>query len=230
MKRLFTVLMVALLLVASTVIGVHAEENESKIVEEKDGTSYVLDADGTMHLFFDSQGNRVSAYDALERLSLNNTVNTAVQSVDPNNMESLRGNPTASVYSSNSMNGTRTKVTPDWAGPCTITSGVSITTTSAWSVTGGLNISLTNAIKNLVKAAINANGTYNESSSSTSSFSGTYNVPSGKIGAIYFTPYLTNYGVYYLDEYYNLTMLSVKTPKKVNGFTDGLYELVLRNA
>ncbi len=230
MKRLFTVLMVALLLVASTVIGVHAEENESTIVEEKDGTSYVLDADGTMHLFFDSQGNRVSAYDALERLSLNNTVNTAVQSVDPNNMESLRGNPTASVYSSNSMNGTRTKVTPDWAGPCTITSGVSITTTSAWSVTGGLNISLTNAIKNLVKAAINANGTYNESSSSTSSFSGTYNVPSGKIGAIYFTPYLTNYGVYYLDEYYNLTMLSVKTPKKVNGFTDGLYELVLRNA
>ena len=230
MKRLFTVLMVALLLVASTVIGFHAEENESKIVEEKDGTSYVLDADGTMHLFFDSQGNRVSAYDALERLSLNNTVNTAVQSVDPNNMESLRGNPTASVYSSNSMNGTRTKVTPDWAGPCTITSGVSITTTSAWSVTGGLNISLTNAIKNLVKAAINANGTYNESSSSTSSFSGTYNVPSGKIGAIYFTPYLTNYGVYYLDEYYNLTMLSVKTPKKVNGFTDGLYELVLRNA
>lgn len=230
MKRILKVLMVALLIVASTTISVKAETNNYKIVEENDGTSYVLDADGTMHLFFDSQGNRVSAYDALERLSLNDTVNTGMLNIDHNNLESLRGNPTASVYSTNSMNGTRTKVTPDWAGPCTITSGVSITTTAGWSITGGLNISLTNPIKEMVMAAINVNGTYVESSSSTSSFSGTYNVPSGKIGAIYFTPYLTNYGVYYLDEYYNLTMLSVKTPKKVSGFTDGLYELVLRDA
>ena len=230
MKKLFKVLMVALLIVASTTIGVHAEENGSKIVEEKDGTSYVLDADGTMHLFFDSQGNRVSAYDAMERLSLNDTESADALSIDSNKMGLLRGNPYATVYSSNNMNGTRTKVTADWAGPCNITYGVSVTTTSGWSITGGLNISLTNAIKELIKAAINANGTYNESSSTSSTFSGTYAVPSGKIGAIYFTPYLKNYGVYYLDEYYNYTTFSVKTPIKVNGFTDGLYELVLRNA
>lgn len=122
------------------------------------------------------------------------------------------------------INGTREKVTADFVGPTTITTGEAITTTSTWS--GNVSVSIKSFI--IQKMDLQLGISYSYSSSSQTQFSATFAVESGKIGAVYFTPY-----IHYI--YLKLTetgsdqvrYITIKTPYVLNnGFTDGLYELI----
>lgn len=125
------------------------------------------------------------------------------------------------------INGSPAKVTPDYAGPASITVVNSITTTEGWSATVSGNADITKKIK------AGASFTWNSSTASSTSVNGTWSVPSGKTGYIQFTPYL-NYTqgnvtmYYYVAGIFKTLDMGLQwgtSPKKVGGYTDGLYEL-----
>ena len=121
------------------------------------------------------------------------------------------------------------KVTPDYTGPCTITLVNSVTTTEGFGGSLSGNADVAKSIK------LGASFTWNTSSASATSVSGTWSVPAGKKGYIQFTPYLNvsvgNVTMYYwvggvfktLDMGENWG----SSPKKVGNFTDGNYEIII---
>lgn len=120
--------------------------------------------------------------------------------------------------------GTKSRVCPEALGPCTISVQYSVTTYSSWSV------SVSASIKNVVidKLDVEVGIEYNYSTESSSAYSVTYDVSSGKYGSIYFTPHFRVIVFTFDDNVNGVRRCILKTPMKVGGFTDGYYELVER--
>lgn len=115
------------------------------------------------------------------------------------------------------------RVTPQFVGPATITSGKSHTFTASYS--GG--ITFTSAVIDSISATINLT----KSAASNASFSVEYVVPAGKIGYVMFTPRKrTTVGT--LEEFasygYKTYKITVVDPVKISAYADGLYQLITK--
>lgn len=128
------------------------------------------------------------------------------------------------------VNGSRVKVSPDLKGPGTISSGQSVTITHSFG--GSFGTTLGDKIK------ASATFTWNKSAASSITFSGSFRVPSGKIGYVGFTPYLNKtWGTGYEDTMTQTGVISSRnigtvyglSPKKLSsGHADGVYTLVYK--
>lgn len=188
----------------------------------EDGKEYLVDDLGLKHVFYTYDGIELTPQKAL--LVLNE------QDIDYNRNVIQRGvvypySNEVILNSSSKIKCSRAKVTPDVRGPASISKGTSIQTSESFG--GSINVSA--SIKSLIVAEVKAEVgfTWNTTSTSSSSFNATFNVPSNKIGAVYFTPYLQQFDMYYYNvsgQQYNII---AKSPIKLSsGFTDGLYELI----
>ena len=214
MKKNLMYIMILSLFLAILPVSVSANSNLEDTVDE-----YVLvDADGTEHRYFDVYGNPIKI----------NDLNTHAQNSLSRNNKQFRGPiapDTVYIQSSSVITGPRQKVTPDSKGPCNLSYGDSVTTN--FSISGSLGASVQSKIFKKVKAEVNVTVAWN--SSSSSQFSSSYDIPQGKVGAVYFSPYLTRAIVKYYDNDCKMTQVEAKFPNTLsNGFTDGLYELVIK--
>ncbi len=214
MKKNLIYIMILSLFLAVLPVSVSANSNLEDTVDE-----YVLvDDDGTEHRYFDVFGNPIKI----------NDLNTHAKNSLSRNNKQFRGPiapDTVYIQSSSVITGPRQKVTPDFKGPCSLSSGQSVTTN--FSISGSLGASVQSKIFKKVKAEVNVTIAWN--SSSSSQFSSTYNIPQGKVGAVYFSPYLTRAIVKYYDNDCKMTQVEAKFPNTLSsGFTDGIYELVTK--
>ena len=109
--------------------------------------------------------------------------------------------------------------------PCSLSYGDSVTT--SFSISGSLGASVQSKIFKKIKVEVNVTVAW--SSSSTRQFSVSFPVPQGKVGAVYFSPYLTRAVVKYYDNDYNMTQVVATFPNTLStGFTDGVFELVTK--
>ncbi|WP_294561751.1 hypothetical protein [uncultured Traorella sp.] len=206
--------------------------NENNIIIEKEKNGYTLiNENGKLYIqdndlnklseFYTASGEKVSVEEAFDILTTDSTYDITPFALIPDLI------PDTAAYNSNTqVNGTRVKVTPDYLGPATITSGTRKTISSSWSA----SISITAGIRAKIIAEIEANFSagYISTSSTETYFSGTFSVPSGKVGAVYFTPYMTKHTVYYCDSNRVMRTITVTCPKQIdNGCADGLYALVI---
>lgn len=128
-------------------------------------------------------------------------------------------------YSSGSIiRGTRTRVTPYVKGPATISYLESVTTNSSFSI--ALAAELKTKIFNIASAKLQVN--MSKSSSSSKNFAMDFSVPSGKYGAVYFTPLICKVHAVYYDSKGSPSSFVASFPKVINGFTDGYYEVITK--
>lgn len=181
-----------------------------------------VDSDGNTHQYFDSSGNPVTVEKA------HNILYTPVTLENPNIFKGpIYPNPnTVYVSSVNTQNGTRQKVTPDVKGPASISYGQSVGVSSSISVNFGVDIN--NRIFQAV--AVKAGVSYSSSRQSNTSFGTTFSIPSGRIGAVYFTPYLIVGNAIYVNSSRNGHNVTAKYSKAAGVFADGLYEVITRAA
>ena len=125
------------------------------------------------------------------------------------------------------------KVTPEVRGAATISYGESTTVSNSFGGGISIDINVSRSIKN------GASFTWVWSASTSSSFSTTYAIPSGKIGYVQFRPYLNvTQGTLNQKTYLSPSNILAKetnyyvwgrSPVKLaNGFADGIYELITR--
>ena len=223
MKKICKLLLVAMIffMAAPINVTVYASEIENDYIVEINDEYVFVDEQGFEHRYFDGEMNPIKVEDL-------NSYQIKIMSSSNNIRRVPVGPPdTVGVVSASIVNGTRKKVSPDVAGPANITYGESITTTG--SITGGLSGSIQARIIKAIEIKLNVSVSY--SSSSSANFAISFPVPSGKIGAVYFTPYLSQSNVNYYDVNGNCINVSATLPVITSaGFTDGLYELVTRNA
>ena len=181
-----------------------------------------IDSNGNTHQYFDSSGNPVTVEEAHQILYAAVTVETS---------NVLRGPiypypDTVYVSSIYTQNGTRQKVTPDVKGPATISYGQSVGVSS--SISANFGIEINTRIFNAV--AVKAGVSYSSSRQSNTNFGVTFSIPSGRIGAVYFTPYLIVGNAVYVDKNRKGYNVTAKYPKSAGSFADGLYEVITRRA
>jgi hypothetical protein len=197
--------------------SLHIETNGDKEI--------AVDAEGNRYTFITAEGSILNARDVLAGLWRPDYGKEEFSCPLSQRGES---NPTntyemATYYAA--LQTTGSKVTPYVAGPATITYGTSVTTTESFSSSMAIGGSLKVIIRS--KFTATAGLTWNNSSSSSTTFSATFTVDSGKIGAVYFFPLLRYVIGYYYDSYGNPTRIDANYPiKLVSGFTDGLYTLI----
>lgn len=194
------------------------------IIYNQDGTESLLDENGYYHSYFDAYGNPVLVSDALAILS-NSEIFPEDELPNQNSLNYVIVDQHDAVIltSTSTISGTTQQVTSWYAGPCTISYTNSATTNSTWSY------SFSASVKEFIinKLTVQFGISYNESSSSGTSQNGSWVVPSGQNGAIYFTPYLTRIQCMYCDSNYHGYPTVITTPQKTSaGYTNGLYELV----
>lgn len=128
-------------------------------------------------------------------------------------------------YSSGSIiHGTRIRVTPYAKGPATITYLESVTTNSSFSIE--LAAELKTKIFNIASAKLQVN--MSKSSSISKNFATNFPVPSGKYGAVFFTPYICKVNAVHYDSKGAPHSFVARFPKVINQFTDGYYELITK--
>ncbi|MGN1399529.1 MAG: hypothetical protein ACI4WG_06000 [Erysipelotrichaceae bacterium] len=127
--------------------------------------------------------------------------------------------PNVDLISNTVVYGTKARVCPEFEGPCSISNSTSVTSSSSWSIT------VSASYKPLIIAQLEGelSISYLGESSYTNTFTVTYNVPEGKIGTIYFQPAYYNTKFTYYEPTYGTRTCILKTPKIVNGYTDGIY-------
>lgn len=133
--------------------------------------------------------------------------------VDPNDIQ-------FNLVSSSVVSGTKTRCSPEAEGPCTISNSTKVSSSSTWSVT--VSASYKPIIISKIEAELGIS--YAKSSTTSKTFTVTYNVPSGRIGSVYFTPYFYLIKFAYTEPTYGYRTLTTKTPKTVDGYTDGLFQ------
>lgn len=138
--------------------------------------------------------------------------------------EPLRGpvdplNPNVNLISNTITYGTKSRVCPESVGPCTISNSISITSSSSWSIT--VSASYKPLIIEQLEGQIAIS--YLGESSQSHTFTVTYEVPSGKIGSIYFQPAFYNTKFTYYEPAYGTRSCTLKTPKMIYGYTDGIF-------
>ncbi|MCL2356364.1 MAG: hypothetical protein FWC70_04270 [Defluviitaleaceae bacterium] len=123
--------------------------------------------------------------------------------------------------------GVAVHVSAEFRGPVTITHTSGVSSAESFSAVAG-----TNAQRNAV--ADGANFVWARTSTSQSITTGSWSVPSGSIGRIWFTPrYNQTDGQLHLYlrnvRYRSLGTAWGRSPRQVGGFTDGVFELRTRN-
>ena len=124
------------------------------------------------------------------------------------------------------VSGASVRVSAEVRGPATISGASSVTSTQSF--TAGLSA----AGRNLITA--NAGFTWHNSSTSTTQPNMTWQIPANRIGAIHFTPRFNrvvgNLHTYCIMTGTRLSAQSVwgQSPRRVNGFTEGVFTLVTR--
>lgn len=199
----------------------NSQNNLGYTIVTENGKEYLADENGALHIFYTSSGDELSPLNALNMLTSTKKVK---------NYENTKGieypfENEVILGKSYQINGKREKVTPDVDGPAKISSGSSITSSSTWS--GNISVTVESLLFSKIKVQLG--GSYARTSSSCTSFGLEYSIPSGRIGAVYFTPYYWHFDAVYYDSNGNPLDIYAETPVVLpNGFTDGLYELVLK--
>lgn len=197
-------------------------ENTYTIVNEN-GKQVIVDNEGYFHIYFDNHGNELDAQSALEIIS---DFNKEIQVYSPKAVVYPYQNEMH--YSSKSnYTGSRIKLTADSVGPCTISYSRGKTVTEEFSS----NISGSVTLKNMLIAEVQASVgvSWSKSLSVTSTEAVSYNIPSGKTGAIYFTPYYVQYNCTYYNSDGKASSVYGRCPKKLGtGFCDGLFEMIYK--
>lgn len=131
-------------------------------------------------------------------------------------------------YSSKSTyKGTRIKLTSDAKGPCTLSFEGSKTFTDSFSSTISGSLTLKEMFIAEVEVSVGVSWTSSASISYKQNIS--YSIPSGKTGAIYFTPYYIQYNCTYFNNSGYASSVYGRSPKKTaTGFNDGLFEVVYK--
>ncbi|QRG87034.1 hypothetical protein [Bulleidia sp. zg-1006] len=197
----------------------YAIENQKNLPLE---TYSYVDNKGHTHQYFDIYGNPVTIERA--KTLLNSKMNFQEEIPSIKRVPVYPFTNTVLVTSHYQGSGSRVKVTPDVRGPATLTYGRVVTTSSGYSVNFGAEINL----KIFKAVALKFGVSYTRSSTSAESFGAHFGIPSGKIGAVYFTPFLYVGNCKYIDSHGRGTATRVYFPKKLGSFTDGLYEVILR--
>lgn len=209
---------------------VHAFNSGKYSIVVENGKEYVSDLEGNLSVFYDGYGNEITADKAIQLLNELEDVKNQSTIATVNQVRGVVYPYVNEVHYQNKTpqySGTRVKVSPDAQGPTNI--GYIETVSTSESFGGSINI--TAAIKLKIVAAVEAglDIVWDKTTTSSSSFTIDAYVPSGKIGAIYFTPYLIRYNcVYYNYDGSAFSVYGVEPQKTGGGFTDGLYQLILR--
>lgn len=132
--------------------------------------------------------------------------------VDPFNLN-------VDVLSNTSSYGSKSRVCPESVGPCTISNSIEITSSSSWSIT--VSASYKPIIIEQLEAQLSIS--YLGESSISHTFTVSYEVPEGRIGSIYFQPAFYNTKFTFYDPNFGTRTCTLKTPKKVYGYTDGIF-------
>lgn len=199
----------------------NSQNNLGYTIVTENGKEYLADETGALHIFYTSSGDELSPLNALNMLTSTRKVK---------NYEKTKGieypfENEVILGKSYQINGKREKVTPDVYGPAKISSGSSITSSSTWS--GNISVTVESLLFSKIKVQLG--GSYAKTSSSSTSFGLEYSIPSGRIGTVYFTPYYWHFDAVYYDSNGNPLDIYAETPVVLKtGFTDGLYELVLK--
>lgn len=245
MKRMVSLVMVLLLVFSASSFASAKSSEEWKVKDQGNG-AICLESMTTGEVIveafrFDDNGQTISV-DLLEYARELNTMQSVQETyaesfeipnaADPHIVPSL-------VYTSYSYEETSSarviggsvKVTADVVGPASITYGEAIAISDSYSVGITLNATIEKAIQT------GASFSWQHSLSTTTNFSVTYNVPSGKTGYVKFTPYFNRTrGTLtktrrrvdaILDQ--ETYVAEAKCPIKLsNGFPDGTYAIVLK--
>ena len=223
MKSLRVIISMVLVLAMLGGSSVFAAESGYYITDDQ-GVECYVDELGYLHSYYDVSGNPIPA--SIARFELDSELTMCGGLIPGMNNQPNYQVTDYDVYllSQTQYYGSCIKVTPDCAGPCTINMGSSVTKNWAWSV----EISAT--AKDVAKLLLDLNfGIKIENSvSSNTSFGVSFPVPEGKIGAVYFSPKLLDVTVIVDDDINNSSTTTTCTSgvKLINGFADGLYQLI----
>lgn len=204
---------------------VFADGSSGFIYTDGNGIEHYVDGDGHTHTYYDSYGNPISVLDA--QFILNSEIQMSTGTIpDIGNQPNYHviDDTYVTVNSQTYTYGSAVKVTPDIAGPATITYGISQTVTWSWSV------AITASLKGIAKILLNIDfGIEIENSMSTqTTFAASFPVSEGKIGAVFFSPRLLNVNMTIHDiNTGDSTTTTCHSPVYLGGgFADGLYDLV----
>lgn len=205
--------------------SIKAEEQPAYTIEEINGRDQIVDTFGKTHELYYANGEKVPLEYALSVLN-----NDAL--IETNNSVSTRFMPlrspiapdTVSLNSKSSYYAGRVRVTPYVKGPATITYGQSSTVSESF----GGNISISASVKGMIIAQAGAQFgvTWNSTASSSSTFSTSFSIPSGKTGAVYFRAKMIRVSGSYYDSKLKAYYVYGDTPAKLGSFADGIYEAV----
>ena len=197
-------------------IGNNYEGKEIVAVLHLEGITYYLNQAELNNLkngLYDEYIERKMLNSAIESVNIIKDTNASIRNTG--SWSSITVKSRGSSY----LNYSKTeRVTPYSAGPCSISYGESK------SFSYSCNLSLT------ATERLDIGGTW--SASSNKSFGTTYNVASGKIGYVKFTPMYRNITAtrynYFDGTLLNTENLTIKQPVKIGAFADGLYELAYK--
>lgn len=195
----------------STTLPLHA----ANILNNVQTYEYI-DENGYIHTYFDTFGNPLSIQ------SVDKMYNPDIESEIVPYGVVYPFTDTVLVNSYSLQMGTTSKMTADVKGPATISYITSKETKSTISV----NFSADIKSRIFNSLAFKFGVDYTQTSSTGTSFGTSFQIPSGKTGAVYFTPRLYTGTCTYVDQNGVGTSVYVTFPKTVNGFTDGVFELI----
>lgn len=205
---------------------VYAKENiESKYRIEN---GYIIDQNGHKYTgFYNGAGEEVSLEEALAILNADEESQEAYNAiVDGEEMIETKGAVVGVTgVDITSLNkkyvGKAEKVTPDLAGPGNIKYGESR------SVGYSISVSFTGSVQNAIMKTIGIEFgvTVTDSTAYTKEINASYDVPAGKIGAVYFKPYYVRAAGSYNDGNSSESFVALYPKVLDNGFADGLYYL-----
>ena len=191
----------------STTLPLHA----ANILNNVQTYEYI-DENGYIHTYFDTFGNPLSIQ------SVDKMYNPDIESEIVPYGVVYPFTDTVLVNSYSLQMGTTSKMTADVKGPATISYITSKETKSTISV----NFSADIKSRIFNSLAFKFGVSYTQTSSTGASFQ----IPSGKTGAVYLTPRLYTGTCTYVDQNGVGTSVYVTFPKTVNRFTDGVFKLI----
>lgn len=198
------------------------------------GEEVIVDEWGNIHILFSADGTRLTTQESLD--FYNNTMKS--DGVKEIKREDGHNNTRGMVIPIELLNepiriggmgesfDSPVAVTAEYGGPVTITHTISITSSDSWS--GSFSASI--KAKIFVDVNINFGITWSSTSSSSTSTSGSWYVPANYYGRIIFK---AKRGSFHYQVFTNPDGSSYNiycsTPIKLqNGYTDGIFDLVLR--
>ena len=227
LKRL-SFLLLSLIMIISVSMPAFANSPSFTVAINDAGVEVMIDENGYEHSYYDAYGNPLTIAQAM--YMLNNTETLPVGTLDTLgdqlNSHIIPG-VTMTLTNHQSYYGTDVQVSPEAAGPATITYGYSQSFSWGWSV--NLSVGAKGTIKWLLD--VNYGIELKETASTTVSFSASFPIPEGKIGAVYFRPKKYSTTVHYedTDEGINTNVTCNSPGQLPNGFADGVYHLITRD-